>query len=197
MNNSTPSNDISGTGYMIIRTSTAMGAIPISGAIINISGAEQKNSDIIVSLRSGSNGTTDKTPLPAPPKQFSAAPSRILPYSLYNLEVLSEGFYTRNYVNIPIAFYGGGANLSEVNIENLNMKDYMSEKVNIDLLTRYLKLKETLSLMSAMKNLMMKTVTTVTGFEPFNFIFVKENNYLYGQTPDIDELRDNLKEETK
>ena len=101
------------------------------------------------------------------------------------------------YVNIPIAFYGGGANLSEINIENLNMKDNISEKINIDLLTRYLKMEETLSLMTAMKNLMMKTVTTVTGFEPFSFIFVKEDSYLYGKTPDIDELRDNLKEETK
>ena len=58
-------------------------------------------------------------------------------------------------------------------------------------------MEETLSLMTAMKNLMMKTVTTVTGFEPFSFIFVKEDSYLYGKTPDIDELRDNLKEETK
>ena len=122
MNNSITSNDISGTGYMIIRTSTAMGAIPISGAIINISGAEQKNSDIIVSLRSGSNGTTDKTPLPAPPKQFSAAPSRILPYSLYNLEVLSEGFYTRNYVNIPI--FDGITSYQSVELIPLSANQY-------------------------------------------------------------------------
>jgi hypothetical protein len=26
---------------------------------------------------------------------------------------------------------------------------------------------------------------------------VKQDSYLYGKTPDIDELRDNLKEETK
>jgi len=97
-----PSKDMSGVGYMIIRTSTALGAIPVIGAIINISGAEKENSDIIISMRSNSNGTTEKIPLPAPLKQSSSYPSKILPYSIYNLEVLADGFYSKNYVNIPI-----------------------------------------------------------------------------------------------
>lgn len=117
---------------------------------------------------------------------------------IYNVTTqVDDETVSTNYINIPIAYYGGGANLSEVNLNTLDMKDYMSAKIEIDLLSRYLKITPTASLMSSMKNLMMKTVTTVTGFEPFNFICVKGNGYLYGQTPDIDDLRDNLREVTK
>ena len=118
----TPSRDTSGTGYMIIRTSTAMGAIPVKDAIINISHADQNNSDIILSLRSNSDGTTDKIPLSAPPKQFSSAPNRISPYSLYNLEVFADGYYSKNYVNIPI--FDGITSYQSVELIPLSANQY-------------------------------------------------------------------------
>jgi len=112
----------SGTGYIIIRTSTAMGAIPVIGAIVNISGADKENSDIIISLRSDRNGTTEKISLPAPSKRFSSSPGNTLPYSLYNLEVFAEGFYTRNYVNIPI--FDGITSYQSVELIPLSANQY-------------------------------------------------------------------------
>lgn len=97
------------------------------------------------------------------------------------------------YINIPIAYYGGGANLSNLDMTELNMKDNLSDKIEIDLLTKYLNLTQSTAITSVMKSLMMKTVTTVTGFEPFNFICFKNNGYLFKETPNVDELKDNLK----
>lgn len=114
--------------------------------------------------------------------------------SLYRVKSEKDDLvYT--YINIPIAYYGGGANLSEVDMSNLDMKDEMTGKIEVDLLTEYLgSLQSSSSLLSMMKNLMIKTVTTVIGFEPFNFVCVKGNGYLYGQTPNVEELKKNCKE---
>lgn len=125
MNNSDISEslkDANGIGYIIIRTSTAMGAIPVAGAIVNISGADKENSDIIISLRSAQNGTTEKISLPAPSKRFSSSPGKTLPYSLYNLEVFAEGYYTRNYVNIPI--FDGITSYQSVELIPLSANQY-------------------------------------------------------------------------
>jgi hypothetical protein len=40
---------------------------------------------------------------------------------------------------------------------------------------------------------MLKTVITVSGFEPFSFRFTK-NGYLYGETPKVTDLIANAKE---
>lgn len=117
-----PPRDTSGIGYMIIRTSTAMGAIPVKDAIINISNADQNNNDIIMSLRSNSDGTTNKIPLSAPPKQLSYSPNRIPPYSLYNLEVFADGYYSKNYVNIPI--FDGITSYQSVELIPLSANQY-------------------------------------------------------------------------
>ena len=102
---------------------------------------------------------------------------------------------TIKYVNIPFAYYGGGSNISFVDTTNMTKNDVLSSKLEVDLLDNYLRLKSSESVMSMMKNLMLKTVTTVTGFEPFNFILMDNSGYLFGETPNINELKDNFKEE--
>lgn len=104
-----------------------------------------------------------------------------------------------NAINIPLAYYGGGTNLSSVKIDTLEMKADLSDKLEIDLLNQYLSLQSSSdSLMAMMKTLMQKTVTTVIGFEPFNFVCVKNSGkYLYGQTPNVNEMKKNLKEVSK
>ncbi len=97
-------------------------------------------------------------------------------------------------VNVPVAYYGGGLNLSVVSFDGIeNVKNYTAE-FDVDITGEYLKLSGGSSDFAQMKNIMLRTVTTVTGFEPFTFRAVK-NGYLYGETPSIFELIENAKGE--
>lgn len=95
------------------------------------------------------------------------------------------------YVNIPVAHYGGGLNLSTVSFEGMNSFDTVSAEVDVNLLSTYLNLKGSTSgnLFDNMRSIMLKTVTMVSGFEPFKFQFVREG-YLYGESPNLQDLVD-------
>lgn len=95
------------------------------------------------------------------------------------------------YVNIPIAYYGGGTNLSKVTIDTEDLKYDSCKLTVVDLLDKYLSLKgidptkvdlNKLDL-SLIKNIMLKCVTIVTGYEPFKFISVNKQGYLFDGTP--------------
>ncbi len=97
------------------------------------------------------------------------------------------------YINVPVAFYGGGINLSEVTIDNYQNKSSLSSKLEVNLLDSYLNYQNSGS-SSMLKALALKTVVTVTGYEPFSFHFVKDG-YLYGETPKVTDLIANVKGE--
>lgn len=100
----------------------------------------------------------------------------------------------KTYVNVPIAFYGGGLNLSTVEIDTLDMKAKLSNKITIDLLDRYLNLQSTTQT-GMIKNMLLKCVTIVTGYEPFEFICMDSSGYLFGEHANASELRENAKGE--
>lgn len=117
-------------------------------------------------------------------------------------------------VNIPIAFYGGGKNYSVVTTNSY--EDEPMKKLNgatqngaltateIDILSAYLELKPLnpsnfggggafgglLENLQVDQNTLIKTVTLVTGYEPFRFAFVKDG-YLCDKAPSIDEMKNN------
>ena len=98
----------------------------------------------------------------------------------------SEG---KSYYNIPIAYYGGGLNLSKVDIQ----VPESTVKIDVDLLDSYLNLSQSGSgQLADLKGLMLKTVVSVTGYEPFAFHFIK-NGYLFGETPNVSELVNNAR----
>ena len=92
------------------------------------------------------------------------------------------------YCNIPVAYYGGGVNLSSIVFET----DHITGEVKVDLLENYLYLVGNSSggIMSSMRGLIYKTVISVAGFEPFAFHFVRDG-YLYGEYPNISDLVSN------
>ena len=98
-----------------------------------------------------------------------------------------------NYINIPIAFYGGGLNLSTVNISNLEGFENLNEEIEINFLDQYLKPGNGGDMMSMMKDIMLKAVTIVSGYEPFRFVCIKGNGYLFGETPKVSDLIANAK----
>lgn len=95
------------------------------------------------------------------------------------------------YVNIPIAYYGGGANLSKVTFDTEDLKYDSCKLTVVDLLDKYLSLKgidlDNINLdkldLAVIKNVMLKCVTIVTGYEPFKFISVNKQGYLFDESP--------------
>ena len=84
-------NKSSGTGYLTVRVSTALGAIPLEGATVTVrehqSATESYRGAILVSTTTDRDGKTERIPLAAPPRSQSFQPSRGLPYALYNVDV--------------------------------------------------------------------------------------------------------------
>lgn len=95
------------------------------------------------------------------------------------------------YVNIPIAYYGGGANISKVTFDTEDLKYDSCKLTVVDLLDKYLSLKgidlDNINLdkldLAVIKNVMLKCVTIVTGYEPFKFISVNKQGYLFDEGP--------------
>ena len=92
-----------GTGYLVVRVSTASGAIPLEGARVTVRGGEPENSDFYYATNTSRSGLTEKIPLPAPNKQLSEAPSPDeRPYALYSIDVFMDGYKDTFFVNVPV-----------------------------------------------------------------------------------------------
>lgn len=90
-------------GYLIVKVSTARGAIPLEGATVNIRGGSPDTSGVLFSLRTDRDGQTQKLSLPTPPPSASAIPqSGVVPYSLYNIDVFMDGYVPLEFQNVPI-----------------------------------------------------------------------------------------------
>ena len=89
-------------GYLTVRVSTARGAIPLSGATVNIRGGDAESSTILYSLISDRDGKTERVALPTPPMENSESPGMATPYSTYNIDVFKEGYIPLYFHNVPI-----------------------------------------------------------------------------------------------
>lgn len=121
---------------------------------------------------------------------------------LLSNKVSSNGsLYTdssKSYVNIPIAYYGGGKNLSKVTfLDDCSYKEHISSDILINFLEEYLKSnyshKDNESLGSSLRKMVLKCVTTVTGFNNFNIVTSKNDGYLFNETPQVETLINNKK----
>lgn len=96
-----------GQGYLIVRVSTALGAIPVPGATVIVrKDLGQTLSDergaVISTLTTDRDGKTDRIALDAPPRSQSLTPGSALPYATYHIEVEAPGFYRAFFNNVPI-----------------------------------------------------------------------------------------------
>ena len=86
-----------GYGYMIVRVTTARGAIPLEGATVTVHNYdpefESGRGDIIAVYTTGQSGLTEKFALPAPPRELSMSPGNGKTYAVYNLSVTKPGYY--------------------------------------------------------------------------------------------------------
>ncbi len=140
--------------------------------------------------------------------------------NLLNKNVAQYGYNGNNVqyqgkVNIPVVFYGGGANYSQLEVDAnadlfddslIGIREGTVESSEVNLLDRYMYLPKVSPIgivqkfagIDMDKNTLIKTVTIVTGYEPFEFVFVKGtnyyDNYLSQQEVDfVEQLRNNAK----
>ena len=95
-----------GYGYMIVRVTTARGAIPLEGATVTVHNYdpefERGRGDAIAVYTTGVSGLTERFALPAPPRELSMSPGNGKSYLTYNLSVTKPGYYQQYYTNAPI-----------------------------------------------------------------------------------------------
>lgn len=90
-------------GTLRIRAYTAGGALPIPGAVVRITGAEEANRLVSYSLLTDRNGSTNIVSLPAPSLSYSLSPSPAeVPFALYNVEISADGYYSKRINGISV-----------------------------------------------------------------------------------------------
>ena len=102
MNNSHDTSKAQTTGYLMVKVSTARGAIPLPDAAVNIRGGSESNSGVLFSLTTNSDGQTPRVPLPTPELYYSESPNNPIPYALYNIDVFKDGYVPTYFNNVPI-----------------------------------------------------------------------------------------------
>ena len=93
---------LSEIGYLVVRVTTALGAIPLENAAVTVRGDSDENADVIYSLTTNSDGNTERIPLPTPPKSNSASPNEALPYATYSIDVFADGYSPLHLSNVPV-----------------------------------------------------------------------------------------------
>lgn len=98
-----------GTGYLIVRVTTARGAIPLEGARVDIRTCNEESEvdpsvrgDIVASLVSGRDGSTVRVPLSTAPAAASETPGVRQPFARYSAEVAMTGYRRQTYIGIPV-----------------------------------------------------------------------------------------------
>ena len=98
--------NLTGLGYMIVRVTTARGAIPLEGAVVMVgnyvSEPEEGRGDIMATYKTDRSGVTEKFALPAPSRALSMSPGNGKSYQTYNLSVSKDGYFTQSYINAPV-----------------------------------------------------------------------------------------------
>lgn len=95
-----------GTGYLIVRVTTARGVIPLEGVPVRIwdynDDTTGQREGLVGVYRTDRSGNTERISLPAPPRELSEQPGNKKPYATYNIDVQTNGYYEQFYTNVPI-----------------------------------------------------------------------------------------------
>ena len=100
------------------------------------------------------------------------------------------------YINIPIAYYGGGLNQSKVVIDDsfsYQSEGHLNETTNVDFVSNYSSLPQADSnnTIASMASIGLKAVNVVAGFSPFKFTISKGDGYLFDEAPKVQDLISN------
>ena len=89
-------------GYLVVQVTTASSAIPLEGAAVTVTRDEEKNSEILYVLKTGTDGRTVRMSLEAPPRSNSLRYDAGKAFSTYNILVRADGYFDVEYNHVPI-----------------------------------------------------------------------------------------------
>ena len=90
-------------GFITVTVTTASGAFPVSGAEVMISNDKDGLDNALYRYVTDESGQTPPSSLPAPLLSNSLSSSAPGPgYTLYNVSVISDGYYPLVSLNIPV-----------------------------------------------------------------------------------------------
>lgn len=91
------------SGTLRVRTYTAGGALPVSGAVVRVLGASEDVRLVSYSSITDRDGLSDLFTLPAPDVGYSLSPGPAeAPYSLYDVEASAKGYFTKRIKGVTV-----------------------------------------------------------------------------------------------
>ena len=92
-----------GTGYLVVRATTASAALPLEGAVVSVYGNVDGFSSLIARLQTGKDGLTPKIALLTPPRELSESPGNgDRSFATYNVSVRMNGFAPLTLRGVPV-----------------------------------------------------------------------------------------------
>lgn len=90
-------------GRLSVKATIGGGALPVKNAHVHIYGVSENNRGIEYSVITDVDGVTEWINLPAPPVALSLGPHpNESAYSLYNMDISADGYYTKRFFDIPV-----------------------------------------------------------------------------------------------
>ena len=88
-----------GRGRLTVTVRSANGTLPVEGALVTIT----SGGAVIGVSTSDESGNTETLTIPTPPRSASLTPGYAgLPYSTVLIEVDKDGYYSGQYIEVPI-----------------------------------------------------------------------------------------------
>ena len=95
-----------------------------------------------------------------------------------------------NKVNVPIAYYGGGLNLSTLTYDDsFSFQSHLLDEIDVDFVSEYASTPNISN--DVLTRVLLKCVTLVSGFNSFKFVISNGDGYLYDEYPSIQSLINN------
>ena len=119
-------------GNLTVRAYTAGGGLPVGGAKVRISGAEEENRNVTHTLITDKDGKTEAVALPAPLRANSLTPQKDGNISSrYDVEIEKEGYYLKRVFGAAV--FAGVNSLLLINmipISDGGQSDYPRGNIN-------------------------------------------------------------------
>ncbi len=120
---------LSSTGYLLVNVRTALGALPVAGALVTVTGAGEP-----INSYTDMSGKSERIELSTPDLASSLTPGASLPpYSSYDVKVEADGYNTVRTVSVPV-FPGivSVQNINMIALQGYNGEDVPEEQLNFD-----------------------------------------------------------------
>ncbi len=114
-------------GTLILQVSTASGSVPIQGARVTVM---QTGGSVLDILTTNNSGKTAPISLYAPALQYSQTPGNVIPYSTYNIRIEKPGYYTQEFLNVPI--FAGIESIQYVSLDPLGEDALPGDRLTVN-----------------------------------------------------------------